>query len=197
MDFVRKKRPRSSPKQRQSPRPLDQPAPYVTESSKIRGSIIGLLEGKSVLDIGCGIEKVVPWALGVDDLSESSRGADLNANVAPGGDLLASLRGLTYDVVFSSHTLEHIPSPIEETLLLWAQAVAPGGRLILYLPDEAHYQFDPRNPRIKNPAHAHLLTFETFIPVMARLPGFVIEEARMDLGPGRYSFLVVAKRRDA
>jgi SAM-dependent methyltransferase len=166
----------------------------LTEASKIRPCILARLENRSVLDIGCGPEKIVPWAVGVDDSSECRSSADIRANVAPGGDLRDKLSGRLFDVVFSSHTLEHIPDPVAETLRLWMGFVRPGGKLICYLPDERHYRYDPSNPEARNPAHRHLLTFTGFMPVLAGIAGLVVEEARMDLGPGRYSFLVVASR---
>lgn len=165
---------------------------FRSEAAKIRERLEPCLRGKTVLDIGCGPEKVVPWALGVDDFSECAGIAEIRANVAPGGDLEEKLAGRTFDVVFSSHTLEHIRAPVAETLRHWLAFVQAGGRLALYLPDEDFYRFDPRRPEVKNPAHVHLLTMGGFMPEISAVPGLSIETAIHDIGPDRYSFLVVA-----
>lgn len=172
---------------------------FLTESMKIREAVLPWLRGKSVLDLGCGGQKIVPWAVGVDDHSEGSVRplpcVDIEADVAPGGNLAGLLAGRQFEVLFSSHTLEHIRYPIRETLAHWLQFVAPGGRLILYLPDERHYVYDPANPRAKSPFHAHYLTYETFVWHVDQIPDLELEVGRMDLGPDRYSFLVVARRK--
>ncbi|MFN8545731.1 MAG: methyltransferase domain-containing protein [Candidatus Binatia bacterium] len=171
---------------------------FLVEASKIREEVLPYLEGRSVVDLGCGGQKIVPWAVGVDDCSEGPikelPAVDVRASVAPGGDLAAALGGRRFDVVFSSHTLEHVRAPIGETLRYWLELVVPGGRLILYLPDERYYVYDPSNPTARTPTHAHLLTRDTFVWHLEQVPNLEIELARMDLGPERYSFLVIARR---
>lgn len=170
-----------------------------TESEKILERIRPILEAKSVLDLGCGIQTVVPWAVGVDDGSET---VHLKPNIvrAPIGKsgaakLSAALRGAKFAVVFSSHALEHMREPVRETLEHWSSFVAPGGALVLYLPEERAYRFDPRNPKARNPSHWHYLTMDTFVWYAEQLPNFTIDVLEHDLGPDRYSFLCILRRK--
>lgn len=137
-----------------------------TEAQKVLPLIRPLLENKGVLDLGCGQEKVVPWAVGVDDGSEHlSIKPDIvsGVGVSDRDFLLDKLKSLglpiigCWPVVFSSHTLEHLREPAGENLWWWWSLVAPSGALILFLPDEARYLYDPKAAKARNPAHKHLL----------------------------------------
>jgi predicted SAM-dependent methyltransferase len=166
---------------------------FTTEAEKIRARVLPLLEGVEVLDIGCGSKKVVPWALSVDSMDSR---ADHKANVdASSGELKALLGDRLFQVVFSSHCLEHMRSPIVETIRHWLSFVKPGGHLILYLPDETAYQYNPGVPWLRNPEHHHLLTLQTFTWYANQVQGveFTIEP---DINPSesRYSFLCVMKK---
>ena len=168
------------------------------ESNKIRDRVLCYLEGKEVLDLGCGDEKIVPWAVGVDSAEEHAKcpaAVDIQARVDPDSkDLLTRIGNRQFDVVFSSHTLEHIRAPILETLNYWLLFVKSGGRMILYLPEENIYRYDPDHPKLRNPAHKHFLTQETFEYYLDQL--FNVEvELLTSLPLMLYSFLVVLKKR--
>lgn len=166
----------------------------LTEGEKIRAKILHLLENKSVLDLGCGGHPIVPWAVGVDDTSESKHisPATIIAKIDPDSNQLGS--SFLSDVVFSSHALEHIRAPILETLRYWIRLVRPGGRLILYLPDERRYVFDQANRKAKNPGHCHYLTPETFRWHLEQTE-LLIELFKEDpVIHDRYSFLVIARK---
>lgn len=164
----------------------------MSEAAKILPRIESYLKDRTVLDLGCGNHKVVPWAVGVDDYSEQSTksGADLVCRVE-------DCYGLThhpFDVVFSSHMLEHVAAPIGETLTRWLAMVKPGGYLILYLPDERHYFYDRGDMTRRNPGHKHYLVPQVFRWHLEQLPGVVIEAIEPDVGDDRYSFLVIARK---
>lgn len=174
----------------------------MNEASKIRAQVLPYLEGKTVLDLGCGDEKIVPWAVGVDDVSEHARppaAVDVRARVDPDAKALEPaflvLGKQEFNTVFSSHTLEHVRSPILDTLRYWLGFVCPGGHLVLYLPDERFYIFDHGNRMVRNPAHRHFLTADTFYWYLEQLKDVVIEEFKMDVGEDRYSFLVVLRKK--
>lgn len=171
----------------------------ITEAEKVFMRIRHLIEGKVVVDLGCGIKKVAPWAIGVDDHSETKhfRDAVTMARTDPiSRELSAHYKPETFDVVFSSHTLEHIKAPILDILRYWLVFVKPGGRLILYLPDENRYVFDPNNPSAKNPGHVHLLDPQMFLSILHDLSDEVVVEV-FEEDPrihDHYSFLVVLKK---
>ncbi len=170
----------------------------ITESEKVFRRILHLIEGKTVVDLGCGIKKIAPWAIGVDDESESKvfRESYVKARVDPASRELSShFEPESFDVVFSSHTLEHIRNPILDTLRYWASFVKPGGRLVLYLPDEDRYRYDQNNPQAKNPGHAHLLTPVVFRMLLAQLEELSVEAFEEDPQIfDHYSFLVVLRK---
>lgn len=164
----------------------------MTEMEKIRPRISAYLAGRSVLELGCGAEKVCPWAVSCDI---SSPAADLKLDVSPrSGALTEALKGRVFDVLFSSHCLEHVDAPILGILRHWIGFVRPGGLMILYLPDERIYRYDPSKPTRRNPDHVHYLTMDTFRWFMEQLAGCDILEVSPDFGPDRHSFLSVVRR---
>lgn len=96
------------------------------------------------LDIGCGNEKIVPGAIGIDFAMQ------YNDPHHPAGPTAADYKGPwqryfaehvddRYDYIFSSHLLEDSPHAVED-LAAWARRVKPQGRLILCLPNERLYR---------------------------------------------------------
>jgi hypothetical protein len=162
----------------------------MSEAHKILDRVSTYLQGHRVADLGCGTHKIVPWATGVDDYSEqgTKSGADVVVDLEDWNPLI------NYDVVFSSHCLEHMRAPIGETLTRWFSWVRPGGLMILYLPDERHYVFDHNNPKARNPNHFHYLTPRVVGWHLDQIPGLVIESLEPDIGEDRYSFLVIARK---
>lgn len=141
----------------------------MTEADKALPVIANLLEGKRVLDLGCGEKKVVPWAVGVDDCSEhAALKPDITAKIgfADQKAFLAKMKSLGlpgeagWDCVFSSHSLEHLREPIGETLWWWFSLVRKGGFLIVFVPNERKYKYALGAPLARNPAHKHLLVPE-------------------------------------
>lgn len=87
------------------------------------------------LDVGCG-----KWPL------PGARPIDLKR----GDDAMALPEG-TWDYVFSSHCLEHLPNPVE-AIEHWKTRIVPGGVLFLYLPHPDMRYWRPENCR----KHLHL-----------------------------------------
>lgn len=100
-----------------------------SKTNKIRGPgfIARYFEGRSVIDIGCGADPVVPWAEPFDVV-------DGDANL-----ITEYLPGRSFDVVHSSHCLEHMREP-GVALAQWWALVKPGGFLITVVPDEELYE---------------------------------------------------------
>lgn len=101
------------------------------------------IAGKKVLDIGCGDDKIIPEADGWD---------------IPQGDgqKLAGVADASYDVVFSSHFVEHLRDPLEGLLNQW-RVLRPGGHLIFLVPDEDLYE-QGIWPSLFNTDHKHTYT---------------------------------------
>jgi len=66
-------------------------------------------------------------------------------DLADGGDALALPEG-SFDYVFSSHCLEHLPNPVA-ALEHWKTRIKPGGVLFLYLPHPDMEYWLPQNNR--------------------------------------------------
>lgn len=154
---------------------------YKSETDKIKPKIQKYLNGK-IIDIGCGGDKITPDSYGVD------------CRPLPGVNLvvrflnnLSNLIPDLFDVVYSSHCLEHMADDVA-CLKDWLESIKPGGLLILYLPDIRHYhEF--------NPEHFQAYAYEEFMRKMkANFPNIQEVESGMDLGREKYSFYCVFKK---
>jgi SAM-dependent methyltransferase len=94
---------------------------------------------RSVLDIGCGDDLVVPHAQPFD-----KQHGDANK-------ILDYLASESFDTVHSSHCLEHMHDP-RQALGGWWQLVRPGGYLITVVPEEDLYE-QGQWPSRFNPDH--------------------------------------------
>lgn len=115
--------------------------PEHPEAKWLRPHCVGLS-----VDIGCGFEKVLPGALGVDKLAFGEAGtgcmagkkscADISADA---GDLYFIADG-TFDSAVSRHCFEHLPDPVA-TLREWLRIVKTGGALAMVLPNDDWQDF--------------------------------------------------------
>ena len=97
-------------------------------------------QGKG-LDIGYGGDPVTP----------NVRGWDFEHGDA---QLLRGLEDASYDFVYSSHLLEHLPD-VELALRNWWRVLKPGGYLLLFLPHRDLYEKKTTLPSRFNEDHAH------------------------------------------
>ena len=99
-----------------------------TSKAKLRRkkeSFFSYCEGMG-LDIGYGGDLVTPNAQGFDmEHGDAMKLPGISRN--------------TYDFVYSSHTLEHMPNP-DIALLNWWNCVKLGGYLIIYVPERNLYE---------------------------------------------------------
>lgn len=153
---------------------------YSSETQKIRPKVLHYVNGK-VADIGCGGDKIVPSAIGIDVRQLPT--VDLLVDKI---DKLSDKLPHDFDVIFSSHCLEHIDKDIE-TLRDWVTLLKSGGLVILYLPDVNYYTQH-------NPDHVHNYTFASFNYKIAELTNLTVVESGMDIGDDKYSFYFVAKK---
>jgi SAM-dependent methyltransferase len=125
------------------------------------------------IDIGYGGDPLLP---------------DCNVWEAEHGDAqyLRGLEGGTYDFVYSSHTLEHMPNP-GVALANWWRVLKPGGFLILYIPDRDLYEKKVTLPSRWNKDHKTFFLLDTdeppntigVLPLIGRaLQGFEVMNAK-------------------
>lgn len=127
--------------------------------------------------------------------------------------LLHGLGDRTFDYVYSSHLLEHLPD-CELALRNWWRVLRPGGYLILYLPHRDLYEKKARLPSRFNDDHKHFFLPDRddppdtlgVAPLLVRtLPGLEVvycrtcDEGYVDPGPalpseGEFSIEVVARK---
>jgi SAM-dependent methyltransferase len=121
-----------------------------SKTQKIRGDgfVQRYFRDRTVLDIGCGEDLVVPWAKPFDR-------ADGDAN-----QIASLLPAESFDVVHSSHCLEHMRNP-PDALAQWWGLVRPGGYLITVVPDEELYE-QGFWPSLFNGDHKWAFTLDEF-----------------------------------
>lgn len=149
------------------------------ETSKIRHKVLMYCKGVGI-DIGCGRDKITTEAIGFDD--DPLPGVDRVGNAAapmPFGDE-------EFPFVYSSHCLEDI-ADTEGTLREWTRILRPGGYLILHVPHPEHYKG-------YNMEHKHAGFTPMELNSMLTVFGLKVWEAYMDLGPDRYSTVVVGQK---
>lgn len=126
----------------------------VSETSKCRARLAPFCTGYGV-DLGFGGDPITPHAIRVDFPRPYTEVG--NNPVQLGGDAanLVWFRDGTLDFVFSSHLLEDFDdtaAPLRE----WLRVLKPGGRLIIFCPDEARYRVHcERTGQFHNPNHKH------------------------------------------
>jgi len=169
----------------------------MSEAAKNKHRVMHLLEGNGV-DIGCGDDKIVEHAIGVDMVRRKE-----NINW-----ILDVRKGLpfkdgTLDWVHSSHTLEDIQDT-KAALTEWWRVLVPGrGRLILYLPHK-HYYPNIGQPHA-NAGHKHDFLPIDVIAVMAHVGEYDLEVDQVFAPPNgvydyenrgkiEYSFLQIYRK---
>ena len=148
-----------------------------------------------VLELGCGDQKTVEWAFGVDLFKAGElipttgkfSVADACGNVENLGEVFQDEKPL-FDVIIARHILEHCVDPIT-TLAHWRSYLKPSGRIILALPNDELVDSIPMNPE-----HKHAFT-------PSSIEGFLVSAGfwhGISIDPGNgVSFIAESKVRDA
>jgi ADP-heptose:LPS heptosyltransferase/predicted SAM-dependent methyltransferase len=167
--------------------------PQGHESLKIRWELVPYIRGKHWLDLGCGDEKVFKQFIGVDNGHHAKEFGwkilpDVSVESCESMPLLASGQ---YDLVFSSHLLEHIQD-YKGALREWWRLVRQNGYLALYLPHKKYY------PNIgesgANPDHKHDFEPDDIVKAMQEIPGWDLLENQERNQGTEYSFFQVYKK---
>lgn len=156
----------------------------------------------SIVDIGCGHEKITDDAYGID--GKSLPGVNFVTDMPTQLYLQLSepsFKHFPFDTVFSSHFLEHIPNQYE-AIIDWRALLRDGGHLVLYLPDGDRYN------NKENVEHLIDMKYDPFLFWFRRCfcgeskdfrgeerkKLFELVEHGTDFGDDRYSFYIVARR---
>lgn len=105
--------------------------------------LLPYLQGK-ILDIGAGVDPITSDALVFDKAQGDAQVLD------------RYFPSESFDTVFSSHCLEHMPNP-RQAIQTWFSLVKPGGHLITIVPDEDLYE-QGHFPSIFNSDHKATFT---------------------------------------
>ena len=110
------------------------------EVGKCRWELVPYMRGNCI-DLGCGPTKAFPHFWGVDSCKDVDMfGIPMRPDLKMDVRDLSRLASASYDLVFSSHTLEHLEDT-RAVLKEWWRLVKMGGHMALYLP---HADFYPR-----------------------------------------------------
>jgi SAM-dependent methyltransferase len=125
-----------------------------SETSKCRKRLAPYCQGYGI-DIGAGGDPIVPTAIIVDLPSPYTMVG--KSFVQLGGDArdLRWFQDNALDYVYSSHVLEDFENP-GAVLTEWLRVIKPGGRLVVYCPDQQRYlSYCRKHRRQPNPHHHH------------------------------------------
>ena len=170
--------------------------PQGNEAAKCRWDVVPYIRGKGI-DIGCGPNKVLPHAIGIDSCKDVELfGLDFKPDLVCEDATQLAIPDADLDFVFSSHLLEHI----EDTgaaLREWWRVLKAGGYLVLYLP---HCDLYPRIGQPgSNPDHKHDFNNEMIHDEMVHMAlksgtGWDLAVNEVRSGGTEYSFLMVFKK---
>jgi len=105
---------------------------------------------KEILDLGCGNNKTLKRAVGVDFVPAGERIPTLDGDPISAADLVADitkelpLKDNSQDLIICRHVLEHILNPIV-VINYWVKKLRKGGRIILALPNQDWQSTIPMN----------------------------------------------------
>jgi predicted SAM-dependent methyltransferase len=127
---------------------------YRSETSKCRARLGKFCSGYG-LDLGPGGDPINDTAIRVDLVVPYARTGKFGVQLGGDASRLDWFRDGTLDYVFSSHLLEDFANT-KEVLREWLRVLKPGGKLVLFCPDEQMYQAYCRKIGVQpNQNHQH------------------------------------------
>lgn len=171
------------------PSRFDPVAVWTDAEGDLIRQIIGTGEGKHGLDLGCGGNKTIPTAIGIDrDLAGAFGKYGGRKTSASEADIQGDVTALEFpddsqDYAIARHVLEHIVDTMA-ALREWHRVLKPGGRLVLACPNHDCY-----DTMVIDASHVHAFTPES-LSRFVLAAGF--ESARVEVLPPGQSFVVEA-----
>jgi predicted SAM-dependent methyltransferase len=127
---------------------------WPSETSKCRARLAPFCAGYGV-DLGYGGDPIAEHAIRVDMPQPYTRLGEAPVQLGGAAEHLVWFRDDTLDFVYSSHLLEDFDDT-EAVLREWLRVLRPGGRLILYCPDEQRFRLHcAATGQPYNPHHKH------------------------------------------
>ena len=108
------------------------------------------VRGENVLEVGCGMKKTVPFAIGVDRIPKGEQIPGVAPHLRSVADITANAEGPIpvedgkFDTVISRHVLEHIVHDVQ-AVREWKRILKHGGRLIVAVPNHEIRNTIPMN----------------------------------------------------
>ena len=127
---------------------------WPSETSKCRARLRPFCVGCG-LDIGPGGDPICDSAIRIDLAEPYSHVGKYSVQLTGDASQLSWFRDGVLDYVYSSHVLEDF-ADTEKVLCEWLRVLKPGGRLVLFCPDEQAFRNHCRETgQPYNPAHKH------------------------------------------
>lgn len=152
-------------------RPMDYSG-HAPLKDDVEASIVApLVKGEKVVELGCGFNKTVPQAIGVDRVAKNEACQNLAGYRPCVADVQADVSkplpfpDLSVDTIIARHVLEHVTDTIE-TLSNWNRVLKIGGRLLIAVPNQELVSSIPLNPE-----HVHAFTPQSLSRIVS-LCGF-------------------------
>ena len=118
--------------------PQDVPGKYQSETSKCRARLAPYCSGYG-LDLGFGGDPITPFAIRMDMPTPYAYAGDYPVQLGGTAENLHWFRDGVLDFIYSSHLLEDYVDT-EAILREWLRVLRPGGRLVIFCPDEQVYR---------------------------------------------------------
>lgn len=151
-------------------RPMDYSGHAPLKDDAEGSMVVPLVIGEKVVELGCGFNKTVPHAIGVDRVAPQDDCQNIGlrpcvADVQADVSKPLPFADLSVDTIIARHILEHITDTIE-TLWNWNRILKIGGRLLISVPNQ-----DICNSIPLNPEHVHGFTPDSLARIL-QLCGF-------------------------
>ena len=173
---------------------LTRPRPrrWPSETSKCRERLAPYCTGYGV-DLGFGGDPIVPTAIRVDMPAPYTEVGEFRVQLGGDATKLVWFRDRVLDYVYSSHLLEDFEDT-DAVLREWLRVLKPGGRLIIFCPDEQQFRAHCAcTGQHYNPHHKHADFSLRFVKdALARIGGTRLVYEKPDVD--HYSWDLVVEK---